>query len=876
MKKKTLIAFLVTLIYAISLIPASISVQAAPSVPIVVNDNKPMVDYLTGGITFASETVTRAEMAAGFVRLMHETVPGSENASFSDVPLDDPYAKEIYTALSMNIISKADTFNPNDAVTYAQAIRMAVSLLGYGGYAESLGGYPTGYFAYAGRLSINMKKGPDDTLSPEEAVLLLAKTAQAEMFVLSGFGEYERVENASILKTIRKIKEKHGIITANQYSSLYNTNGVVDGFALDGKIFYGLVDSNLLGYEARVFYKEEDERNKVCFVMPVNTDVVTLSTKDCGPIVNNILTDDNDKKYKIEPAYNFIYNGKAYSKGDADKYFLKDNVLLTLIDAGEDGVYETIHAMDPKYLHVSRLENGISGKALYDNKEKNASIQFKEEDDYTVFVSDENGIRKGTFDDIKQDSFLSYYESEDKKLYTIYVCKNYIKDAVSSVSSTKGTVKIGETVYTVNDAFGTLWGNIIMGKVQKFLLDEQGRIVALDNYETDYLYGWIVAAKTDSVFNNVTTLKIFNEDGKMDYAKLADRVKIDGTNVNSSTLLDSYFNSLTDDMRLIRYRKNGKEEPQIISIDYPDSPASSSYLYMDKSTDINNNLIKSRGFETLKLEGTSVGQYNSGLKFTEARYSVGGACKFFVIPDTASRRDDDDEYAIGINSVIGGQEYSFAAYDIDVYGQAGAVVAVTGDVMASANVSSSAKIGVVESIIQTLDDEENLRYGINVAENKNFKFYLLSDTLQAQVSNLNPGDIIRYDSLKTGYITSLYLDYDFPTNTINTSNTSILGYSYGNFTSGMVYSANNEFINLIDESKRNSLTNDDFRLIKYGGMVTYIYVRGDRNTVDPEISIRFEPLQEVRDFVTCGEEADRAVAFTIWSNPNQIFIYRFN
>ncbi len=871
--KRIVAIFIILILFTLSLVPAAMPVYAGSS-----NTNAgEMVEYLTNGIEFKGETVTRAEMVAGLIRLAFEDVPHATDASFQDVGLGDPYANEIYTALSMDVISKGDNFYPDEAVTYAQAIRMAVSLLGYGEQAMAKGGYPFGYFVYASSLSLTFSKGNDDTLTSEEAVELLADTAEADLLAFTGLGTYEKINGATILKTIRGIEKKQGIITANEHSSLYSKTGAVtNGFALDGIEFKGSLDSQLLGYMVKVYYKQTEDGMESCFVLPVNTNVVTLSAKDCTPIVNHRITDDNDKEYKIESVYNFIYNGKAYSRGDTDRYFNKDNVTLTLIDAGCDGVYETVHASDPAYLRVSRIENGIFGTAVYDNTHKNASIHLDEGVSYQIFVVDSNGIAEGNFKDIRQNSFLSYYASEDNTLYKIFVCNCYVKGIVSTMIASESIIEINDTEYIVNDAFGNLWGNISSGTEQKFLLDEQGRVVMLATDESDYMYGWIVSARLGTGFDAGIQLKIFNEQGVMDIAALADRVMIDGSRVEASTLSDSTFNLLTDDMRLIRYHKNTAEEAKIIAIDFASVPTSGDYLFMDTSTDINNNLIKNRDFETMKLEGTAIGPYNTTLKFTESRYDAGGRCKFFVVPDSASRRQDDNQYAIGLNNVISGQEYTFAAYDIDVYGQAGAVVALTGDIMAPTAVTTTASIGVVDSVVLTVDEDGEQRYAVNVAVNKKFERYLLSDALQSQATDLDPGDIIRFHSKKTGYITSLYIDYDFPTNTVNLSNSAILGYSYGNFTNGLIYSANNEFINLINEDNCNNLTANDFRLVKYSGIITYISVQGSRDATNPRISIRFEPLQEVKDFVSCGEEADRAVAFSIWSNTQQVFIYRFH
>lgn len=47
-----------------------------------------------------------------------------------------------------------DTFRPDDSVTAEQLLTMLVSAVGYNEYAQSAGGYPNGYGAYAGHIGI--------------------------------------------------------------------------------------------------------------------------------------------------------------------------------------------------------------------------------------------------------------------------------------------------------------------------------------------------------------------------------------------------------------------------------------------------------------------------------------------------------------------------------------------------------------------------------------------------------------------------------------------------------------------------------------------------------------------------------------------------
>ena len=94
--------------------------------------------------------VTRAEMAQfiGNVRMLNEISADNITAEiFADVPKRHWAYNVIHVMRSMQLINGVgeNEFMPDIPVTYAEAIKMIVSTLGYDPYAEKYGGYPDGY-----------------------------------------------------------------------------------------------------------------------------------------------------------------------------------------------------------------------------------------------------------------------------------------------------------------------------------------------------------------------------------------------------------------------------------------------------------------------------------------------------------------------------------------------------------------------------------------------------------------------------------------------------------------------------------------------------------------------------------------------------------
>ncbi len=874
--KRLLHIFLILTVCIMSVLPVMPVAYAAEE------SDSALVSYLTGDMSFSAEGVTRAEFAAGLIRLAYDKAPAAAEASFGDVTLAHPYAPEIYTALSMGLVSKGDSFNPDGKVTYAQAMKMAVSMLGYGTMAEAKGGFPSGYLSYGQRAGLTLAgKGNDEVMLPADVMTLLAKTAEADMMAVSELGTYEQNAKSTILSNVRGIYKARGVITATAYSSLYNAKDVAKkGFVLGAETISGSVPSGLLGYNVVVYYEKDLEGNKeACVVVPQNNDVVTLLGRDCEPIKGYTLTDADGNEYDLDPAYNLIYNGKAYGKSDGSKFLKGADVKLTLIDAGEDSIYETVLVEEAAYMQVSRVENGIGGKALYDNETKNSLVSLFGNVSYEVYADDENGLTEIAFEDISIGDLVASYSSEDKKLVKLVLCSKSVTGAVSSLSRTEKTVTIGDVKYPVNDVLNSLWGNITLGAEQKYLMDESGRITAISSASTDAKYGWIVGAKNDagsSISRNII-LKIFTETGEMEIIGLAQRVLIDGVSTSIGDLSPDTFNRLADNMRLIRYKKSTGEEPKITMIDYATTSNPGSYVYMETSDNSNDALIRNRDFETLKFEGTTVGRYDAVDGRTVGYYHLSGTTKVFCIPEQTTRREDDKNYIIGTGGIRGGYEYSFAAYDMDVYAVPGAVVVLSTSLPTT--VDDKTTFGIIESIETTVNEDlEEIPVIYMAVQNKIVRYYLDKEIVSV-ASTLSPGDCVRFNSFKQGYINAILKDYDFSDNEATIKN-NIRGAAYGHLDVGWIYSINNQFINLMPEGKTTGLTSNDIVALNYAtppyGTVTYVYVKPATASKAAKVNIRFEPQQEVRDYVTSGQQADRAVVYGAYNNITNVVIYRFN
>jgi len=146
--------------------------------------------------TFRGEDeVTRGEFADIIAKILSFDNVGMLN-SFNDVDEDNAYAKSIGVVSTLKIMNGDGKgyFNPNGAVSYNEAIKALICLLGYEEHAIYQGGYPFGYLLQASK--IGLTKGVDNSgvFNRATAAQLIYNALDIEVLRAVGFGESKKYE----------------------------------------------------------------------------------------------------------------------------------------------------------------------------------------------------------------------------------------------------------------------------------------------------------------------------------------------------------------------------------------------------------------------------------------------------------------------------------------------------------------------------------------------------------------------------------------------------------------------------------------------------------------------------------------------------------
>lgn len=162
------------------------AVETVSALGVVVGDDN--------GLFNPDANVTRAEFTTMVVRALGEeaAATAATTSSFTDAANTSVHWAAGYISQGVSdgwINGYGDgTFKPDNTVTYAEAVKMLVSAIGYELYAQNAGGYPSGYLSYAGSLDILdgvSVEGNSTQLTRSQCAVLVNNAMQAPL-VLTG------------------------------------------------------------------------------------------------------------------------------------------------------------------------------------------------------------------------------------------------------------------------------------------------------------------------------------------------------------------------------------------------------------------------------------------------------------------------------------------------------------------------------------------------------------------------------------------------------------------------------------------------------------------------------------------------------------------
>ena len=491
--------------------------------------------------------VTRGEYADILAKL-YQAGFRADVQSFSDVPPEQDYYNEIEFLHSLGIISGGEdgTYQPDELISYADAVVMLVRVMGYEEYAQPLGAYPANYMLTARRMDLIdgvSEQAEADTLNRMDVVemldfLLDAYIAQTGYENPDGAVYYAVSRNSkTLLQSVRNIRYEAGIVKAAGRDYIDGGKELAEGAVLVGETLYaesGVDARPWLGYHVDCYYKPDGQERKLVFLEAEENanQVLTLEEEQIKTCrdgrIEYLMKGSTNSSSAVIAAKTVKMNG--FAPEPFEDIDLLSAQQATLIDNNQDGRYDVVF-VDRYRICVSSGASEDAGK-IYDYYKKSAiSVEFDDPDTTLTdisgnpvdayYIKDKSVLGIGTN---KAGDKTRVVISNDKVTGTVnrtYDLENY-EDARVVVEEKSYRISSNAIDFLVDET-------IEPGGAYLFYLDHKGRIAGFDKQSsTGREYGYLIGVAKSGTLDVKTSFKIYSYTyGMREYAA-ADKVEIDG------------------------------------------------------------------------------------------------------------------------------------------------------------------------------------------------------------------------------------------------------------------------------------------------------------------------------------------------------------
>ncbi len=747
------------------------------------------------------KTVTRAEITSLIVRMLglssiNNTVVDSP---YADVPGDHWAISDIKTATNLKIIKGYGDgkFGPEDEVTYEQAVKMIVAMLGYepqalkkGGWTEE-GGFPNGdwaggYMQQARDLNVlkNSEMAQTSPAPRKTIAQILYNSLEIDLMeeiTVPGAAQpmYEVKAGRNLLNYYLKLTKHEGVVIANSISRLENTESELldDEIELETKNgdyvtikMDKLTDiKDMLGVNVYAYTKRDDDNvnNILCHYMPkskIKTTVLSSEEVIFTGVSESAITyekEDGGRSYKVSLASDpiMIYNGKYI---DFDYALDNDLVIpqmgtITLTDSGNGNSLINVES----YVNYVVKNTDTTVNEIFAQIPVNGKTSLLLPDD--EFEWEVKILQNGSevsFSTIKANNILTVLMSDasqvGKKILTIYISDS--KKSGRITEEDEDTVHIEGKAYKVAPS---LAGTDIAKKIEydasgTYYLDYFGNIAYVDfnTANESERYGYISSCGVIDETGGETTggAMIFDYANKT-HKKMTfnSRIKVDGTNYSDHDAVLMYLSEVAGTTNL---------DAEATETDYAQPIR---YMVNSRGYVSEIDTIAKGGSETFVADskGLITATYNATNKYfrqdSKTVATIDSKTVIFAVP---SNRSETADYSVKTSSFFKGETpYSFELFEVNANGIAGVMVLYTTNLDAIVHYDSPVILitEIGNTVIDPVSNEPkaqvkgyDIRTGNTVTKMAGSEDYL---------ADLEVGDIISFGVDNQGLINDQVFQY---------------------------------------------------------------------------------------------------------------------
>lgn len=493
--------------------------------------------------------ISRSAFADIIARIINAK-ESAANVYYADVTRDNSNVSSINALREMGFLSNSELFfRPDDAITYAEAAKIVLSIAGYDVYANAMGGFPVGYLNAASKLKILSKCTDKNALTYAEALEMIYNAFSTGIYDIKTISEGKNLTYETGTETVFSIYKNiyiaEGIMEADRIMSANDSIARDGEVIIDGEKYD--IDKNIYtdGFflnSVKFFYDKKDENTKYVFYMEntengTNKNDLIVSSEDLCEFDSSTYTISYYAKNERTKTKSFsrnaviYYNGVEYTNSVSAVFneFLNENKrgYVRLKDMNADGMYDTVIIKAYRNMVVNLID-AATGE-YYNMTGYNDCIKIN---DY-IGVSVKNSNLEEANLSVAAPCVFSVAESKDKRFVEIIICGDRINGTVESVqeNSKYKKVTIGDRTFKVDSAYSDIFPEFVSGTEYSVILDMYGYAVYAEaTLNSDYKIGLLTKCSSKmGGFSREVKFKIYeNGSGGVKVFDCAKKIKIDG------------------------------------------------------------------------------------------------------------------------------------------------------------------------------------------------------------------------------------------------------------------------------------------------------------------------------------------------------------
>jgi len=863
-----------------------------------------MLDIVNAEEREAKQTVSRSDFAGMIVKAFAGK-PGEYQNIFTDVQTSSSNAGYIQTAYNLGIINGNGTgaFSPDEPVTYAAVIKMAVAGLGYSRIASAFGGFPTGYLVVANDIGLTSGVGGswNDPVSFADVCIILYNLLNSDVCDITGVSSdsVTQARQYGVTPLIRNfgLTKIEGIVKTSGHASMLADADINRSQLTIGTRTFTLNVPSPQKYIGRdvVAWYGDDEIVTLVYVKPQNSSVV-IPVDEVDNFNNYELTryitgNNKEVNYSIDKGYTFVFNGRGKEPSTSDYFFNEGSI--ELIDNNGDNVYDVVYVRKMEYIVATTIDN-INGK-IYDINYGGRTLMLKNDDEYfySLEILDKNGNAvSGTIDDVSLDSVIMYAKSEDGKFTEAVACKQIIQGTVEEIGNNE--VIIDGTGYKVNSYFEN-YDQIKPGTNSAFLIAPDGSLTTFQSPRTDSMsYGYLIDYfKNKNGLISDVQIELITSNGSKLCAVLAENITLDGNRYSATDAFveNTFMSGSVPQYQVIRYKFDGNGRVSVI-----DTSKRFEELYPDYTLNDKYKPVEYTDNSLLQYLSQKKSFWHSESKVFSPHVIMGDNTVVFSVPEelsiNSSKRYDEADFTVLNTSMMDSYgTYTIDAYDLNNQLEPGVIVLYNPDAGDTMTVREHTALGMLDKTSLGINDEGEIVHLISIWVNGRYYDYEIEDEVYSSILSSNAltdeektfrsdvimrGDIVRVAVDGHGAVKALSVDgrYNPITKTaVATSNAPHDGQIDDSVYSGKVYSHSANHLSLVVGS---SFYNSGYSDEIIDGIAPF-GLKSDVNicVYDTKTNIvKTAKLSMLKDLLAVGEEEASKIFLKCYSHTiQQIFLY---